>query len=87
MRFTQAIPASCSSAARRLRLSKAVIYGKCDDYNVSLRPLPDSVPGPHSRKRPSAGGIQPLSGSQLVDLEYFDAGDLLLQGFGMRPKV
>ncbi|WP_233568142.1 agmatinase [Cohnella faecalis] len=50
---------------------------------LSVR-APDSV-RPHSRSVRRAGGIQPYLDRSIVDLEYFDAGDLLLP-FGNAAK-
>mgnify|MGYP001222862236 CR=1 FL=1 len=65
--------------------SKAVIYGMPMDYTVSFRPGSRFGPG---RIREASVGLEeysPYLDRSIVDLDYFDAGDLLLP-FGNAAK-
>jgi agmatinase len=65
--------------------SKAVIYGMPMDYTVSFRPGSRFGPG---RIREASVGLEeysPYLDRSILDLEYFDAGDLLLP-FGNAGK-
>jgi agmatinase len=65
--------------------SKAVIYGMPMDYTVSFRPGSRFGPG---RIREASVGLEeysPYLDRSIVDLAYFDAGDLLLP-FGNAAK-
>jgi agmatinase len=65
--------------------SKAVIYGMPMDYTVSFRPGSRFGPG---RIREASVGLEEYSFYQdksITDLEYFDAGDLMLP-FGNAAK-
>ncbi|GAF10454.1 agmatinase [Paenibacillus pini JCM 16418] len=66
----------CSS--ENYESSKAVIYGMPMDYTVSFRP--GSRFGPSHIRQASVGleEYSPYLDKSIVDLEYFDAGDLLL---------
>lgn len=65
--------------------SKAVIYGMPMDYTVSFRPGSRFGPG---RIREASVGLEeysPYLDKSILDLDYFDAGDLLLP-FGNAAK-
>src|SRR2546422_10254756 len=65
--------------------SKAVIYGMPMDYTVSFRPGSRFGAG---RIREASVGLEeysPYLDRSIVDLEYFDAGDLMLP-FGNAAK-
>jgi agmatinase len=65
--------------------SKAVIYGMPMDYTVSFRPGSRFGPG---RIREASVGLEeysPYQDKSITDLEYFDAGDLMLP-FGNAAK-
>ena len=65
--------------------SKAVIYGMPMDYTVSFRPGSRFGPG---RIREASVGLEeysPYLDRSILDLAYFDAGDLLLP-FGNAAK-
>jgi agmatinase len=65
--------------------SKAVIYGMPMDYTVSFRPGSRFGPG---RIREASVGLEeysPYLDRSIIDLDYFDAGDLMLP-FGNAAK-